>query len=54
MLFLVAGDHGMTQGGDHGGSSADEANAGLFVSVPCLSLSLSWLEGIPLSFFPIL
>lgn len=30
-LLLVAGDHGMTRTGDHGGDSEDEVNAALFV-----------------------
>ncbi|XP_066471206.1 GPI ethanolamine phosphate transferase 3 [Tiliqua scincoides] len=30
-LLLVAGDHGMTGTGDHGGDSEDEVNAALFV-----------------------
>ncbi|XP_054842576.1 GPI ethanolamine phosphate transferase 3 [Eublepharis macularius] len=30
-LLLVAGDHGMTSTGDHGGESEDEVNAALFV-----------------------
>jgi len=30
-LLLVAGDHGMTETGDHGGDSEKEVNAALFV-----------------------
>lgn len=30
-LLLVAGDHGMTETGDHGGDSQREVNAALFV-----------------------
>lgn len=30
-LLIVAGDHGMTSTGDHGGESEDEVNAALFV-----------------------
>lgn len=30
-LLLVAGDHGMTATGDHGGDTEDEVNAALFV-----------------------
>jgi phosphatidylinositol glycan class O len=30
-LFLLFGDHGMTDGGEHGGSSYEELNSGLFV-----------------------
>lgn len=30
-LLLVAGDHGMTETGDHGGESEKEVNAALFV-----------------------
>lgn len=33
-VLFVLGDHGMTQTGDHGGDSADETNAALFVYSP--------------------
>ena len=33
-ILLVLGDHGMTRTGDHGGDSADELDAALFVYSP--------------------
>ena len=33
-VLFVLGDHGMTRTGDHGGDSADELTAGLFVYSP--------------------
>lgn len=33
-VLFVMGDHGMTRTGDHGGDSADEVDAALFVYSP--------------------
>jgi GPI ethanolamine phosphate transferase 3 subunit O len=33
-ILFVLGDHGMTSTGDHGGDSADELDAALFVYSP--------------------
>ncbi len=35
-IVFVLGDHGMTQTGDHGGDSADELSAALFVYSPAV------------------
>lgn len=33
-VLFVMGDHGMTRTGDHGGDSADELEAGIFIYSP--------------------
>ena len=33
-ILFVLGDHGMTSSGDHGGDSAEELGAGLFIYSP--------------------
>jgi GPI ethanolamine phosphate transferase 3 subunit O len=48
ILTLVFGDHGMTEGGNHGGGTEDEINAALFVhaSQACSSSHESYVEKI--------
>lgn len=57
-LLLVAGDHGMTETGDHGGDSEDEVNAALFVysKAPLFPADLpevSWVVGKGTVTFPL-
>ncbi|GAA6005439.1 mannose-ethanolamine phosphotransferase LAS21 [Rhodotorula paludigena] len=40
-LLVLVGDHGMTEGGNHGGSTEAETSAALLLAAPSLSLSTS-------------
>ena len=50
-IVFVFGDHGMTESGDHGGATADEVGAALFVCAPAALLPVDAASGAPLRWF---